>query len=145
MYKQQAWNKKQKKLYKIIVEIFTDTIKFLYNNRRKIAIALSIISLFLNPLFGSKCYALTTQYVGMNNILNFIKDIIKLIQSICGTIAGLVVVETGWQILTNSTSTNGMEIAKKNLKNAVIALFFIFAGTELADICVSMMVNTLGM
>ena len=145
MYKQQCWNKKQKKLYKIIVEIFTDTIKFLYNNRRKIAIALSIISLFLNPLFSSKCYALTTQYVGMNNILNFIKDIIKLIQSICGTIAGLVVVVTGWQILTNSTSTNGMEIAKKNLKNAVIALFFIFAGTELADICVSMMVNTLGM
>ena len=81
----------------------------------------------------------------MNNILNFIKDIIKLIQSICGTIAGLVVVVTGWQILTNSTSTNGMEIAKKNLKNAVIALFFIFAGAELADICVSMMVNTLGM
>lgn len=145
MHKQQAWNKKQKKLYKIIVEIFTDTIKFLYNNRRKIAIALSIISLFLNPMFGSKCYALTTQYAGMNNILNFIKDIIRLIQSICGTIAGLVVVVTGWQILTNSTSTNGMEIAKKNLKNAVIALFFIFAGTELADICVNMMVNTLGM
>ena len=45
----------------------------------------------------------------------------------------------------NENFVDQMEIAKKNLKNAVIALFFIFAGTELADICVSMMANTLGM
>lgn len=145
-------NKKQKEAYKKSKELFTDLIKFIFHNRTKIVIALSIISLIINPILGSNVYAvsyittITTQYEGIQKILNFLKSIIKLIQSICGTIAGLVVVVTGWQILTNSTSgTNGLETAKKNLKNAVVALFFIFAGTELADVCVSMMASTLGL
>jgi type III secretory pathway component EscS len=78
------------------------------------------------------------QYPELSRIVEFIYFIINCIRYGAGSIAGLIVTYTGWQVLT---SDRGIKIAKENFAKALWAFFFIFGGTIIADFAVGKMVS----
>jgi hypothetical protein len=113
-------------------------------NKKIINITMLIILITLGIVLSNNVivFAATTkgavsQYPELTKIVNFISFIINVIRFGAGSVTGLIVTITGWQILTNSAEKkDGLEIAKKNLKNAAWALFFIFSGTSIAHFAV---------
>lgn len=81
-------------------------------------------------------------YPELQNIMEFIRFIINIIQWGTGTLSSLVVVVTGWQILT-SKDVKPLSIAKENFNKAIWALFFVFAGSNIANFFVGKMYNLL--
>jgi hypothetical protein len=75
------------------------------------------------PVFAAEAYPTVSYYPELEKIVRLIQFFINIIRWGASIIAGLVVAVTGWQMIM---SNQGLEVAKKNFKNAVIAFVFIF-------------------
>jgi len=87
--------------------------------------SLLFLTLCLNCdlVFAATTYPTVSYYPELERIVKLIQFFIDIIRWGASIISGLVVAVTGWQmIMTNQ----GLEIAKKNFKNAVLAFVFIF-------------------
>ena len=94
---------------------------------KKALIIIGTIAIILVPMVVYGATPGIDQYPELQKAVNFINFIINVVRFGAGSVAGLIATITGWQMLTND---RGLEIAKKNFKNAAYAVFFIFFGNH---------------